>query len=177
MIVAVLLALLVLTDGVLCGLRASAGREGRLEKWAFYRASALRGLGSGAVVLAASAALAATLVLGADDPAAAWDAMVRAGDASTAIFAAYASTVFVAFAFFFAPIGDFRVLTNVLVFGPFTLARPYVIAGGLLAGVLRVRAAGAAWRVAVLAVAAGTAMLLFQRWMDRAYEDRWRRLV
>jgi len=35
MIVALLLALLVLTDCVLCGFRASAGREGRLDKWGF----------------------------------------------------------------------------------------------------------------------------------------------
>ncbi len=35
MIVALLLALLVLTDCVLCAFRASAGREGRLDKWGF----------------------------------------------------------------------------------------------------------------------------------------------
>lgn len=177
MIVAFLLALLVLTDGVLCGFRASAGREGRLDKWAFYRASALRGLAAGAVVLVASAALAAALVLGAEDRASAWATLVRAGLGATTIFAAYASAIFAAFAFFFAPIGDFRVLTNVLVFGPFTLARPYVIVAGLVVGVLRVRADAEAWRVAVLAVAAGTAMLLFQRAMDRSYADRWKRLL
>jgi len=116
-------------------------------------------------------------VVGASDPADAWEAMVDAGAVSTAIFAAYASAIFAAFAFFFAPIGDFRVLTNVLVFGPFTLARLYVIAVGLVAGVARVRALESAWRVAVLALVAGTAMLLFQRWMDRLYVDRWRRLV
>ena len=177
MIVALLLALLVLTDCVLCGFRASAGREVRLDKWGLYRASALRGLRDGALVLLMSALLAAALVVGASDPADACEAMVHAGAVSTAIFAAYASAIFAAFAFFFTPIGDFRVLTNVLVFGPFTLARPYVIAVGLVAGVARVRALESAWRVAVLALVAGTAMLFFQRWMDRPHVDRWRRLV
>ena len=177
MIVAILLALLVLTDCVLCGFRASAGREGRLEKWDFYRASARRGLRDGIVVLVVSALLAAGLVRGAPDPIPAWDAMVRAGATATTIFASYASAIFLAFALFFAPVGDFRVLTNVLVFGPFTLARPYVIVAGLVAGVVRVRLLEPAWRVAVLALVAGTLMLLFQRWMDRPYVDRWRRLV
>jgi hypothetical protein len=171
--IAILLSVLGLTDCVLCGFRASIGREGRLDKSSFYKKAALRSFGAGVVVIAAHAILAAILITTARDPESVWQSFVTAGRVCAIVYAAYAAAVFLAFGFFFAPIGDFRVLTNVIVFGPFTLARPWVIAGGLIAGVL----SSPDPRVIVVALSAGIAILSFQRMIDRPYANRWRRLV
>lgn len=171
--IAALLAGLGLTDCVLCGFRASIGREGRLDKRHFYRQAALRSFGAGLVVIAAHAILVAVLVATARDADGVWQSFVTAGRVAVIVYASYAAAVFLAFGFFFAPIGDFRVLTNVIVFGPFTLARPWVIAGGLVASVF----AAPDPRVILTALSAGVAFLSFQRMIDRPYAHRWRRLI
>ena len=77
------------------------------------------------------------------------------------------------FAIYFAPIGDFRVLTSVIVFGPLTLARPWIILGGLVAAAALVPDV----RVVVVAVVAGTSMLSFEKLLARRYAERWRALT
>jgi hypothetical protein len=172
MTIALALAVLALTDCLLCGHRAATGTEGRLDKRAYYREAALRALGGGIVVVGAHAILVTVLVVSSSDPGT-WSAFLDAGTICVWVYGAFATAIFGAFAFYFAPIGDFRVLTNVIVFGPLTLARPYVIAGGLAAAVVHVPDA----RVAMVAVSAGISMLSFQRIMDRRYVDRWRRVL
>lgn len=173
MMIAVALALLAITDCVMCGFRAASGREGRLDKSALYRQAALRGLVGGLVVTVVSAMLVAALVMTASDPHLAWALFSAAGRVCVIVYAVYAAAIFAAFAFYFAPVGDFRVLTNVIVFGPFTLARPWVIASGLVAAVVSTRDV----RVGIAATSAGLAMLGFQRVMDRPFAKHWRRLL
>ena len=74
---------------------------------------------------------------------------------------------------YFAPVGDFRVLTNVIVFGPLSLLRRLVMVGGLVAAVVRVPDV----RVAVMALSAGIAMLAFEPLLERAYSEQWRALL
>jgi hypothetical protein len=73
--------------------------------------------------------------------------------------------VLAAFALYLAPFDDVRVLANVLVFGPLTLARRWVIVAGLVYAVLRVPDV----RVAVMACCAGTTMLSFEPLLRRRY--------
>lgn len=171
--IAIALVILALTDCVLCGFRGAAGTEGRLDKHAFYKSAIRRAFWLALAVVSAHVALTWALVATAPDPDATWAAFLVGGRTCVLVYAIFATAIFTAFGFYFAPIGDFRVLTNVIVFGPLTILRPYVIALGLL---LAVWSAGNT-RVAIVGVSAGVAMLLFQRVADRPYASRWRRLV
>ena len=173
MTIAVALAVLVLTDCFLCGFRASAGREGRLDKRSYYREALLRALGWGFVVVAVNAALVAALVASSSTPDASWSAFVSAGEVCVWIFGTFATTVLATFAIYFVPVGELRVLASVIVFGPLTLARPWVIAGGLVAAVVLVPDL----RVGAAATSAALSMLSFQRLLDRRYAERWRWLL
>jgi hypothetical protein len=89
------------------------------------------------------------------------------------VFGTFASAILLAFSFYFAPIGDFRALANVLVFGPLTLARPFVIVGGLAYAVYSTWDA----RVAIIAVVAGVSILSFESVVSRPYARAWRDLL
>jgi hypothetical protein len=173
MTTAVALAVLALADCVLCGFRGAAGTEGRLDKRIYYREAVLRAFGGGVVLVGAHALLVAVLVLSSGDPQLVWSSFLAAGRVCVWVYGLFATTIFTAFAFFFAPVGDFRVLTNVVVFGPLTVARPYVMAGGLLAAVAFVPDL----RVGIVAASAAVTMLSFQSVVSRRYADRWRRLL
>ncbi len=170
---AIALAILTLTDCILAGFRAAAGRNGSLNKRAYYRAAIVRALFYGLVLLALNVVVLVTLVLTAPDPAATWQLFVSAAGVCVLVFGIFSAFILGAFAFYFAPIGDFRVLTSVIVFGPLTLLRRVVIAGGLAFAVIRVPDV----RVAILAVFAGITMLAFEPFLARFYRDQWRALV
>jgi hypothetical protein len=170
---AILLAVLVLVDCTLAGFRAAAGRDGRLEKRDYYGREVLRAAGFGALLLLAHVALAGALVATAADPSAAWAELVLAARLPVVVYGIFATTIFLAFGFYFAPIGDFRVLANVLVFGPLTLVRRPVIVLGMALAVLRVPSA----RVAVLAAVAAISMCLFEGLVGRRNTKRWKDLV
>ena len=173
MTIAVLLAGLAWVDCLLCGMRVVVGTEGRIHKRAYYVAAVVRASGAGLASVGALAAFTGLLVSTAPETATSWRSFVAAGRVCVVVFGAFASATFAAFGFYFSPACDFRVLSNVLVFGPLTLARPYVIAAGLAAGAY----AAADLRVSVLALVAGTVMLSFQPLLGRRYRGRWQRLV
>ena len=171
--VAVALALLAWVDCMLCGFRMAAGRNGRIDKRVYYMRSVARAAIVGAVVVGAHAALVVLLCLTAPDPRAAWGSFIEAGRPAVAVYAVFATAIFVAFGFYFAPIGCFRVLTDILVFGPLTLARPAVIAGGLVLAVWHVPE----WRVALVAISAALAMNAFEPVLGRHFARLWTELV
>ena len=173
MSIAFALALLAATDCALCGIRAAAGREGRLEKRAYYVSAAIRAFGLGLLLIGAHVLLVVLLVATAPAPATTWSSFLIAGRVCVVVYGIFATLIFVAFGFYFAPVGDFRVLTNVIVFGPLTLTRPAVIALGLAVGAILAPEP----RVAIVAVSAAITMLAFQPLVSRRYHDRWRRLL
>lgn len=173
MTIALALAILVLTDCVLCGFRGAAGREGTIDKLPYYCAAMLRAARDGVVLVVFHALVVVAFVATATDPNAAWATFVGAGRVAVTIFGVYATAILVAFGFYFAPIGDFRVLTNVIVFGPFTLARPFVIFGGLVTAIVTAHDTS----VTIVGVLAIGAMLTFQHRIDRRYDTRWQRLL
>ena len=173
MIEAVALAALAVLDLAVCGFRAAAGREGRLDKTAYYVAAVRRAALLGLVVVAAHAGLAALLVATSPDAAATWAAGVDAAGAMLQVYVVYSALVLVALALYLLPIGDFRILTTVIVLGPMTLIRPAVIVAGLVGGVVR----AADVRVAVVLACAAATMLTFERIVGRSHAASWRRLL
>ncbi len=173
MIVAIALAVLAFTDCMLSGFRMAAGRNGSLDKRGYYLTAVGRAAAWGAMVVVTHTALTGLLCATASNPTATWSAFLEAGRILVVVYAVFATAIFVAFGFYFAPIGDFRVLTNVIVFGPLTLTRRAVVVGAMIFAVWR----SPEWRVALVAASSTIAMTLFEPILGRRYANQWRELV
>jgi len=131
--IAAALCLLAILDGFLVGFRAAAGRDGRIDKRAYYRRAMALGVGCGAAAVTLFGALAGCLILISDQPRALWAAFQAAGARALWVFTPYAAVALMAIvAWLVSPKG--RTLSTIVVLGPFTLARPLVIVAGLVAG-------------------------------------------
>lgn len=151
-----LLGTLAFVDGTLCGFRAAAGRNPRLFLWRYYAAAMRRGALFSLCTIAGFLAL--SLALRAAGGPHTWDALLVTADAMVRVYGVYATLVVLALGLYLSASFDFGVLASVLVLGPFTLIRPWVILCG---------AGWAAWHApslpaAVLALAAGAVMALFE---------------
>ncbi len=173
MITAAILALLALFDALLAGFRAAAGRDGRIEKTSYFRIALGRTALAGLAMLAINIGIVAALVLTAGDPDATWAELLRAGNLAIWIFGSFATITIAAFAFWFSPIPEYRLLSSIIVLGPLTLARPLVIAGGL--GISASRSSEP--RVWIAAAVAAITMLAFEHVVGRLHTGHWRRLV
>lgn len=159
-LVPVALAVVTLLDGCFAGFRAAAGRDARTAKHRYARAACAQGTRAGAVVLALLAAYClAVLEL---EPAS-YDGFVRAGRRMLLVLLPYAVLVLAALAAYAAvPRTGVQTLMSTLVLGPFTLARPLVVAVAVVAG-----ARGAAALVAVGAVLSGVLVLAVEPLLRR----------
>jgi hypothetical protein len=162
--IAILLGTLAILDCAIAGFRAAAGRNGELDKRRYYRAAMLRGGLVGCALVA--------LFAGAVELTGTWPSALSAAHTLVWIYGTYATVVLVAFAFYFTPVGPYRVLTSVIVFGPLTLIRRAVIAGGM--GVVALTAQTAP--VTILAAGAGVAMLAVEPLLGRRYARLWESL-
>jgi hypothetical protein len=168
-----LLALLVVVDGAFSGFRVAAGCNGRIGKRAYYAAATLRGAGVSTALLAVNVLIAWLLVRSAADPASTWTRFQEAATVLVRVYGAYATLTLGTLVFYVLPIGEYRLLTSVLVLGPMTLIRPLVIVVGLVLAV----ADGHEPRVAIMAVFAGVTALGCERWLRRRYANAWRSLT
>jgi hypothetical protein len=164
-----LLALLVLVDGTLCGFRVAAGRNPRLFLRGYYLASMRRAALVAVVVLTGFSGLA--LAVHATDEAA-WRALLTGADALVHVYGVFATLVVGALALYLIGSFDLGVLATVLVLGPFTLLRPFVIVAG---------AAWAAWcadsaAAGSFCVAGALTMLAFERLLELG-SPPWRGLL
>lgn len=160
-----LLVALALVDSMFCGFRDGAGRYLPIDKRAYHRRAVARGLGAGIVAVLGLGALAAVLILTAPDPAGLYSAMCTAGERMVWVYGAYATLVLVALVAYLIPNIDVSVLATVVILGPFTMVRPYVIWAGAL---------WAAWtarepRTVTLAVAAAATLSGLQSVLGRAW--------
>ena len=158
-----LLALLVLVDGAFCGFRSAAGRNPRIYLRPYYLRSMRRGAAFAAAVIAIFLSIAFLL-----DPQ--WSALTAGADRMLTVYGVYATLTLAALALYVVGPFDLTVLASVLVLGPFTLARPFVIVGG---GIYA--AWGAPPLVAGYAMAAAATMVGFERLLELG-NPPWRRL-
>lgn len=130
----VLLWLLATVDTAFIGYREAAGRSALIGKRSYYRRAMIRGalFGQLAVVLAGMAA-AAVIVLS-SEPRARLDEFQQAARCMAVVFVPYATVLFAAFAIRSIPSVDIRSITSVVIFGPFTLIRPLIVALGVTWG-------------------------------------------
>jgi len=173
MTIIVALVTLVLFDGLLTGFRAAAGRDGRIAKRAYYRRAVARGAMAALFVVAGHAMLTTMLVASAPDPAGAWQDLLRAGEDCVIVFGSFATLTIVAIVFWFAPNRELRLLPTLLVLGPLTLVRPFVIACGLTWTATRTPTP----QVWIAAIAAAVAVLAVEPLLSRDYAERWRHLL
>jgi len=122
-------------DGVLCGIRTSAGRCPLIHQLRFYLRGMLRGLM--VAQLASVAALAALLLTmhATHDVARLLADLDRAAARMVGVFAGYAALVLFNLALRLIPSVDIRAATSVLALGPLTAMRPLVMLAGTVHGV------------------------------------------
>ncbi|MGW6462171.1 hypothetical protein ACWF94_40655 [Streptomyces sp. NPDC055078] len=152
---ALLLLVLALTDAAFSGLRASAGRNGRIRKAAAHVLAARRGVAVGAPALALTAVVATGLLLLADSPADRYAELDAGARRMLLVITPYATVVGLGLACcLWAPL-RVGTLASVVGLGPLTLLRPVVVLAG---------AAAAGWgslpAAAVAATASASAFLV-----------------
>lgn len=173
MIVVVMLAALAWFDLLLAGFRAAAGRDGAIDKRAYFRGAIARAARFGLVLVGLNGLVAAALVLTSPAPGAVWLELLRAGDTCVWVFGTFATLTLAALAFWISPNSESQLLASIIVLGPLTLARPLVIVGGLAFAATR----SAEPRVWIAAAIAGITMLGSERILGRSHATRWRQLT
>lgn len=134
-----ILYVLALLDGLLCGLRASMGRCPLIWKRGYYARSLLRGIVGGQII--STLALVALLAVAASSThrdALRTDLELAAGR-MLRIFIPYAALVLFNLALRLVPSTDIRSATSVLMLGPLTAIRPLVMVVGVLYGIFTSR--------------------------------------
>lgn len=160
-----LLALLAVLDAVFAGFRAAAGRDGRIDKRAYYqRAMILAGLAGVGLVLAL-AALTGLSLLASPDPAALYAGLIVIGARMLWVLIGYTLMVLAALIVYAVASFEIRTLATVMLLGPFTLFRPAVVAAATAWGV----AAGEGVLATSLTIVSSSAVLLLGWLLDRRY--------
>jgi hypothetical protein len=128
----ILLVALALIDGAFCGFRDAAGRDPRIEKRAYYRRALLRGTLAALVAVLVLGALTGAALLLAPDGAGLYADLLAVGARMVWVYGGYATLVCAALVVYAIPIHDLSTLMTVIILGPFTMMRPFVIAAGAL---------------------------------------------
>lgn len=173
MLIALVLAVLVLFDLMLAGFRSAAGREGTIAKDAYFRAAIARGAWFAVAIVGVHVALVALLVVTAPSHGATWHELVASGTVATYVVGGFATVTLLALLLWLSPVVEHRLLATILVLGPLTLVRPFVIIGALVAACVVTREP----RVWIVGASAAICMLAMERVLARRYAERWRRLV
>ncbi|MBK8259594.1 MAG: fatty acid desaturase [Polyangiaceae bacterium] len=127
MIPALMVAFAVL-DLAFAGFRAAAGRDGLIEKRAYYTRAMGEGAGLGLAFSAVMALVTWAVVRRAEDPGALFAELVATGSRMLLVFGGYAVLVLAALIVYTIAKHELRTLATVAILGPFTLIRPWVIA-------------------------------------------------
>jgi hypothetical protein len=162
-----LLACLALLDAAFVGFRDAAGRSPRIDKRAYFRRALARGSGIGVLVLALFGALAGVLLLTAGDARTLYGDFEVLAKRLLLVYGTYALAVLGALAVYARRSLESRTLATVLVLGPCTMIRPYVIVAGALWAALSSSRA----EVMLMALVSAGAMLVLEPVLGR----RWRR--
>lgn len=159
------LAAIALMDGAFAGFRAATGRNARIDKRAYDRRAARRGLAAAAVALLVTSAVLLTGLLLAADAGQTYTALVHAGARMLALLLPFVAVAFLSLAAYWLLPMRASTFVILLGLGPFTLARPAVT---LAASALAVTGsdAGLVWVGATFACAG---VLLVEPWVHRRW--------
>lgn len=133
MIPALMIAFAVL-DLSFVGFRSAAGRDGRIDKRAYYLRAMLLGAGAGLVVSAFLGLVTWIVMSQMAQPYALFAEMVVIGRTMSVIFGAYAFLVVAALLVYGVSRHEVRTLATVAILGPFTLMRPWIVVLAFAAG-------------------------------------------
>jgi len=163
-----LLYLLATLDGGLCGFRAFAGRSALIYKRMYYARAVLRG-----AIAAQVASFLSLFLLLLTFAVSHHHAELRADLESSAgrmlwVFLPYAAAVVINLAFRALPSTDIRASTSVMVLGPLTGARPFVMIAGVLYGIWSARLL----ETRLLGIFVLLAMLSLEALLDRIATNR-----
>jgi uncharacterized membrane protein YesL len=159
----VLLALLAVVDAAFAGFRAAAGRNARIFKRDYYRKSLLRGALAGLLLVVLLGILTLLVLALSADAAQQYAELLVVGERMLWVFVPYAVLVLTALVVYAVFDYDVRALATVAILGPFTLARPWVIALGCLVGLY---AQAGLW-TSLLTVTSSGAVVLLSKALDR----------
>ena len=159
----ILLAVLAIVDAAFAGFRASAGRNARIFKRAYYTRSMLQGALAGIALVGVLGALTLLLLAVSADGQQRYAELVAVGERMLWVFVPYAGLVLSALLIYAVSAHDLRALATVAILGPFTLLRPWIIVLGSIVG-LRGRADLLTW---TLTVTSSGAVLLLGAVLDR----------
>lgn len=166
-LVLLLLAGLAVTDAGFAGYRDAAGRDGRIFKAEYYRAAVRRGLWLGLQVFAFGAVVGLALTLPFGTPARELQVLAQAFWGPLLVGGAYATLVLAALGLWAVGEADLRSLASVVVLGPFTLLRPWVIVAMAVVGAWTAAEARHALAVALPCAA----QLTVGWWLGRGWRD------
>ena len=172
-----LLYLLALLDGVLCGLRTAMGRDARIRKRWYYLRASLRGLvGAQIVSTVALAALLIALLVSRDYVELRGD-LEGAAARMLRIFLPYAAFVLGSLTLRGIPSTDIRSASSVFLLGPLTAIRPLVMMAGVAYGIWDSRLAGTRTLGLIILALMLSLEFALNRWMARVQRKRIAKLV
>ena len=172
-----LLYLLALLDGVLCGLRTGMGRNARIRKRWYYLGATIRGLvGAQLVSTVALGALLLVLLISSHHGELRRDLEEAAGR-MLRIFLPYAALVLGSLSLRAFPSTDIRSASSVFLLGPLTAIRPAVMVAGVVYGISESHL----WETRILGLIILALMLslefVLNRWMARMQAKQIAKLI
>jgi hypothetical protein len=162
------LLLLSVADSGFAGFRAAAGCDAHVFKAEYYRRAIRRGIRRALVANAfAAAGLVAWVLLSASPEGSIRDFVTTCHPVLWVV-GIYAALVLVALGVWAAGEADVRTLASVLILGPFTLIRPWVIVLAAVLGIVRAPSVAAGTAIGIICAGQLTIEpLLARRWRSR----------
>lgn len=162
-----LMILLAVLDLTFAGFRAAAGRNGLIEKRAYYARSMVAGALAGVGFSAVMALVTFAALRPSPSPGVLYNDLVGVGLRMALVFGAYAALVLLALFVYVLARHELRTLATVAILGPFTMARPWMVVVAAIYGLWPVRSP----LVIGLTLASCLGVLALGRVLDMAYSD------
>jgi hypothetical protein len=167
--IALLLYCLAILDSAFIGFRSAMGQRGEIDKRGWLLRACLHGAFMGHICVAISGLAVLLVTFTNSDPQRVWGLLNHCALHMLYIFSPYAGLILIGLVFRSSiPILDVRCAFNLVLFGPFTVLRPIVVAAGLIYGA----SVTPGWQVAVIAVLVAILMLGLEPTLIRYYRKQ-----
>jgi len=134
--IAGLLWLLATVDSAFIGYREAAGRNALIDKSAYFRRALIRGALFGQLAVLIAGIVTAIALAASSDAATLFSKLESVGARMLTVYVPYALIILLTFCIRAVPSVDIRSITSVLIFGPFTFIRPFIVLAGAVWGVV-----------------------------------------